>query len=38
MKLSNKYIAFASVALLMASCDLDKFLKEITYLKNRKKI
>lgn len=25
MKLSNKYIAFASVALLMASCDLDKF-------------
>ena len=25
MKLSNKYIAFAGVALLMASCDLDKF-------------
>ena len=25
MKLSNKYIAFASVALLMASCDLDKY-------------
>ena len=25
MKLSNKYIAFASVALLMASCDLDTF-------------
>ena len=25
MKLSNNYIAFASVALLMASCDLDNF-------------
>ena len=33
MKLSNKYIAFASVAAIWIN-----FLKEITYLKNRKKI
>ena len=38
MKLSNKYIAFAGVALLMASCDLDKFPEGDSYLKNRKKI
>ena len=25
MKMTNKYLMFASAALLLASCDLDKF-------------
>lgn len=37
MKLTNKYMMFATAALLLASCDLDKYPEVNMFLTIRKK-